>query len=45
MLNVQNNQYMRNSGEGFVQTPKLIMHAVILNYFTQIAYITENIYA
>ena len=45
MLNVQNKQYRGNFGEGFVQTPTFIMHAVTLNYFTQIAYITENIYA
>ena len=45
MLNVQNKQYRRNFGEGFAQTPTFIMHAVTLNYFTQIAYITGNIYA
>ena len=45
MLNVQNKQYRRNFGEGFVQTPTFIMHAATLIYFTQIAYITGNIYA
>ena len=47
VLNVQNKQYRRNFGKGFVRTPTFIMHAAILNYFTQIAiaYITGNIYA
>ena len=45
MLNEQNKQDRPNFWEGFVQTPTFIMHAVTLNYFTQIAYITENIYA
>ena len=40
VLNVQNKQYRQNFGKGFVQTPTFIMHAVTLNYFTQIAYIT-----
>ena len=44
MLNVQNKQYRRNFGEGFVQTPTFIMHAVTLNYFTPIAYITGNMH-
>ena len=45
VLNVQNKQDRRNFGEGFVQTPTFIMYALTLNYFTQIAYITGNIYA
>ena len=45
MLNEQNKQERPNFGEGFVHTPTFIMHAVTLNYFTQIAYITGNIYA
>ena len=45
VLNVQNKEYRRNFGKGFVRTPTFIMHAAILNYFTQIANITGNIYA
>ena len=45
VLNVQNKQYRRNFGKRFVQTPTFIMHAAILNCFTQITYITGNIYA
>ena len=45
MLNVQNKQDRRNFGEGFIQTPTFIMHALTLNYFTQIAYITGIMYA
>ena len=44
VLNVQSKQYSRNFGESFVQTPTFIMHASILNNFTQIAHITGNIY-
>ena len=42
VLNVQNKQYRRNFGKGLVQTPTFIMHASILNNFTQIAHITGN---
>ena len=42
VLNVQNKQYRRNLGKGFVETPTFIMHAAILNNFTQIAHITGN---
>ena len=45
VLNVQNKQYRRNFGKRFIQTPTLIMHAAFLNCFTQITYITGNIYA
>ena len=45
MLNEQKRQDRPIFGEGFVQTPTFIMHAVTLNYFTQIGYITGNIYA
>ena len=45
VLNVQNKQYRRNFGKGFVQTPTFIMHAAILDYFTEIAYISGNMYA
>ena len=42
VLNVQNKQHRRNFGKGLVQTPTFIMHASILNNFTQIAHITGN---
>ena len=45
VLNVQNKEYRRNFGKGFVRNPTFIMHAAILNYFTQIANITANICA
>ena len=45
VLNVQNKQYTRNFGKRFIQTPTFIMHAAFLNCFTQITYITGNIYA
>ena len=45
VLNVQNKQYRRNFEKGFLQTLTFIMHDAILSYFTQIAYITEDIYA
>ena len=42
MLKEQNKQYRRNFGKGLVQNPTFIMHASILNNFTQIAHITGN---
>ena len=45
VLNVQNKQYRRNFGKCFVQTPTFIMHDAILDHFTEIAYITGNMYA
>ena len=45
VFKVQNKQYRRNFGKRFVQTPTFVMHTAILNCFTQITYITGNIYA
>ena len=42
VLNVQNKQYRRNFGKGLVQNPTFIMHASILNNFTQLAHIIGN---
>ena len=42
MLNEQNKQDRPSFWEGFVQTPTFIMHAVTLNYFTQIVTLLET---